>query len=70
MKDGILKPGEIGEDLAPCPFCGRWVGFTLDSSGEPNGLTHVMPMCERFNADDPLTFIQTMNAIREGGVPS
>lgn len=44
--------------LPPCPFCGKTVAYTRDDNGEPNGLLHALPMCEKFEQLDPLDFVR------------
>lgn len=39
----------IGEDLGPCPFCGRNVAYSINpKDGLADGLIHEMPLCEKF----------------------
>ena len=51
------------QDLGTCPFCGKKIGFTVDTNNDPDGLVHEMPMCLTFEALDPLEYItQVRNA--------
>lgn len=46
-----------GVELDPCPFCGGALGATLDERGEPDGLVHAMPMCDKFLKLTPEQFL-------------
>lgn len=46
-----------GELIGRCPFCGKEYGYTVDGDGRPDGVTHAMPMCSKFQQLDPMEFL-------------
>jgi hypothetical protein len=47
-----------GSRIGECPFCGKDFGYTMDVSGRPDGLSHAMPMCEKFKQMEPQDFVR------------
>jgi hypothetical protein len=47
-----------GSHIGKCPFCRKDFGYTMDASGSPDGLSHAMPMCEKFKQMEPQDFVR------------
>jgi len=41
-----------------CPFCGK----LCTASTDPDGVTHVLPMCEKFEKLEPDEFLAAVNS--------
>jgi hypothetical protein len=55
----------IGEDIGACPFCSGRVSI----SRNPNAVMHSMPMCAKFEAEEPLMFLHNMRVAKVGPLP-
>jgi hypothetical protein len=56
-----------GHELsAPCVACGEQIAYTIDADGNPDGLIHAMPFCDRFLMLDctPDAFADYLRACR------
>lgn len=49
-----------GDALGDCPFCGGEIAFSRDEGGTPDGMVHSIPMCEKFETMDALTFARAV----------
>jgi hypothetical protein len=60
-----------GEDLGPCPFCGRSIAYGINPvDGMADSLLHTMPMCEKFESMDVEEFVVAMRKELERKRPS
>jgi hypothetical protein len=57
----LAKAAELGDDLGPCPFCGRSIVADL----RDNSVAHALPTCATFDALDVLEFVTAVNKARE-----
>ncbi|HXJ49290.1 MAG TPA: hypothetical protein VNF91_09000 [Candidatus Acidoferrum sp.] len=48
-----------------CPFCGRRVV----AHSEPQAVMHEMPMCPKFEAEEPLMFLRNARVAMVGRMP-
>jgi hypothetical protein len=62
-----LEDGTIVDDLGPCPFCGGRVGAVND--GDKQASAHSMPICQKFETEDPLMFLHNMRVKLIGRLP-
>lgn len=62
-----LSNGSIGEDLGPCPYCGKAVAVVQEEGKE--AVLHGLPICEKFEAEDPMMFIHNMRMKVAGPQP-
>lgn len=53
------------ESLGTCPYCSGTIGYTKDIDGHADSVAHTMPMCSRYEAEDPITFIREVRRLRE-----
>ena len=61
------RPGDTVHalSLGTCPECGRAIGFVVDDDGQPEGVSHGLPMCDRFDALDPTEYLAWVRGVRE-----
>ena len=51
--------------FGPCPACARAIYVDTDADGQPTGVYHAMPMCERYEAEDASPFLLWVLDCRE-----
>ncbi len=50
-----------GEDLGPCPFCGKSIAYGISPvNGAPDSLLHELPTCPKFDEMDIDDFAKAM----------
>jgi hypothetical protein len=49
-----------------CPFCGGLIKVLV---GPPDGIMHSKPQCQKFDDEDPLTFIRNVRLATYGPAP-
>lgn len=60
-----------GEDLGPCPFCGKNVAYGINPvDGGPDSLLHELPTCPKFDALEADEFAKAMREELERRRPS
>lgn len=54
------------DTLFKCAFCGAECAIARLPDGEPNGIVHATPTCEKFDKNGPIEFLKLQNDATEG----